>query len=35
MKPDSWLWGIGLIPFCLGVGFLLLWSFERKQAPQA
>ncbi len=35
MKPDSWLWGIGLIPFCLGVGFLLLWSFERKQAAQA
>jgi hypothetical protein len=34
MKPGSWLWGIGLIPFCLGLGFLLLWSFERKQAPQ-
>jgi len=32
MRPGSWLWGIGLIPFCLGLGFLVLWSVERKQA---
>lgn len=32
MKPDSWLWGIGLIPFCLGLGFLLLWRVERGAA---
>jgi hypothetical protein len=35
MRPGGWLWAIGLIPFCLGLGFLLLWSFERKQTPQA
>jgi Domain of unknown function (DUF6249) len=34
MKPGAWLWAIGLIPFCLGLGFLLLWSLERKQTPQ-
>lgn len=33
MRPGSWLWGIGLIPFCLGVGLVLLWNFERKQQP--
>lgn len=31
MRPGSWLWAIGLIPFCLGVGLFLLWNFERKQ----
>ena len=31
MRPGSWMWAIGLIPFCLGIGLLLLWSFERKQ----
>ena len=35
MKSGSWLWAIGLIPFCLGIGFLLLWAFERKQPPAA
>ena len=35
MRPGSWLWGIGLIPFCLGMGFLLLWSIERKQASSS
>lgn len=35
MKPDSWLWGIGLVPFCLGLGFVLLWTIERKQQQQA
>lgn len=34
MNPSAWLWAIGLIPFCLGVGFLLLWNFERKQQQQ-
>ncbi|RVT84828.1 DUF6249 domain-containing protein [Inhella crocodyli] len=32
MKPGSWLWGIGLIPFCLGLGFLLLWRIEQSAA---
>lgn len=31
MRPSSWLWAIGLIPVCLGLGFLLLWNIERKQ----
>ena len=31
MRPGSWLWGIGLIPFCLGLGFLVLWAIERGQ----
>jgi hypothetical protein len=34
MHPGGWLWAIGLIPLCLGLGFLLLWSVERKQPPQ-
>lgn len=34
MRPGGWLWAIGLIPFCLGLGFLLLWSFDRKQQQQ-
>ena len=35
MRPGSWLWGIGLVPLCLGMGFLVLWSIERKQPPRA
>ncbi len=31
MMPGAWLWGIGLIPAFLGIGFLLLWNFERTQ----
>ncbi len=31
MRPGSWLWGIGLVPFCLGLGFIVLWAIERKQ----
>jgi hypothetical protein len=31
MQPNRWLWAVGLIPFCLGVGLLLLWVFERRQ----
>lgn len=31
MRPGSWLWGIGLIPACLGFGYLLLWVIERSQ----
>lgn len=31
MRPGSWLWGIGFIPFCLGLGFLVLWLVERGQ----
>jgi len=34
MRPGSWLWSIGLIPFCLGLGLMLLWGFERKQQQQ-
>lgn len=31
IRPGGWLWAIGAIPFCLGIGFLLLWNYERKQ----
>ncbi|WP_374661392.1 DUF6249 domain-containing protein [Inhella sp.] len=33
MKPESWLWAIGLVPACLGLGFIFLWLVERKQQP--
>jgi Domain of unknown function (DUF6249) len=33
MSPGSWLWGIGLVPLCLGLGLVLLWAFVRKQHP--
>ena len=35
MRPESWLWAIGLIPTCLGVGLLLLWWIERRPATSA
>ncbi len=35
MRPGGWLWAIGTIPFCLGIGLLVLWSFERKQLQQS
>lgn len=28
MRPDSWLWSIGLVPLCLGLGYLLIWKLE-------
>jgi membrane protein implicated in regulation of membrane protease activity len=33
MSPGSWLWGIGLLPLCLGLGLVLLWVVVRKQQP--
>ena len=33
MSPGSWLWGIGLVPLCLGLGLVVLWAAERKQPP--
>ncbi|MBB5205681.1 putative membrane protein [Inhella inkyongensis] len=33
MRPGSWLWAIGLVPVCLGLGFLLLWKLEPR-TPQ-
>lgn len=33
MSPGSWLWGIGLVPLCLGLGLVVLWAFVRKQQP--
>jgi Domain of unknown function (DUF6249) len=33
MSPGSWLWGIGLVPLCLGLGLLVLWAVVRKQQP--
>ena len=31
MRPGSWLWGIGLVPLCLGLALLAVWSYEKKQ----
>lgn len=33
MMPGSWLWSIGLLPLCLGLGLALYWAVERKQQP--
>jgi hypothetical protein len=33
MTPGSWLWSIGLVPLCLGLGLVLLWAFVRRQQP--
>lgn len=33
MRPGSWLWGIGLVPLCLGLGLVVLWAVVRKQQP--
>jgi hypothetical protein len=33
MSPGSWLWGIGLVPLCLGLGLVVLWAVLRKQQP--
>jgi len=32
MRPNSWLWALGLIPACLGMGLLLLWWVGRPPA---
>lgn len=34
MRPDSWLWSIGLLPLCLGIGLGIYWAVERKQQPR-
>jgi hypothetical protein len=33
MSPGSWLWSIGLVPLCLGLGLGLLWVFVGRQQP--
>jgi Domain of unknown function (DUF6249) len=33
MSPGAWLWSVGLVPLCLGLGLVLLWAFVRKQQP--
>jgi hypothetical protein len=30
LSPDGWIWGTGLIPTFLGVGFLFIWRIESK-----
>jgi hypothetical protein len=31
MHPEeNWLWAIGMIPFIIGVGFLLIWWIESR-----
>ncbi|NCT82198.1 MAG: hypothetical protein GXC94_03580 [Comamonadaceae bacterium] len=34
MMPGAWLWSIGLLPLCVGVGLALYWLVERKQPLQ-
>jgi hypothetical protein len=32
MHPDeNWLWAVGMIPFMIGVGFLLIWWIESRK----
>jgi hypothetical protein len=33
MSPGAWLWAIGLVPLCLGLGLVVLWAIVRKQQP--
>jgi hypothetical protein len=33
LSPGSWLWAIGLVPLCLGLGLLVLWAVVRQQQP--
>ena len=34
VKPGSWLWAIGLLPLCLGLGLVLIWWVVRQpQTP--
>jgi hypothetical protein len=35
ISPGSWLWGIGLVPLCLGLGLGLTWAVLRKQPSGA
>jgi hypothetical protein len=30
INPGGWLWSIGLIPLCLGLGLALVWVMTRK-----
>lgn len=32
MSPQSWLWGLGLLPLGLGLCLLGLWAYLRRQA---
>ncbi len=31
ISPGSWLWSVGLIPLCVGLGLGLVWAVTRKQ----
>lgn len=32
MHPEeNWLWAVGMIPFMIGVGFLLIWWIESRK----
>jgi len=33
MMPGYWLWSIGLLPLCMGLGLVVYWAVERKQQP--
>ncbi len=33
MQPNDWLWAIGMIPLCLGLGYLVLWKLESPRTP--
>ena len=32
LQPDGWLWGAGLIPLFLGIGFLVIHQIEKPRA---
>jgi len=33
MSPGAWLWAIGLLPLCFGLGLGVYWAAERKRQP--
>jgi hypothetical protein len=34
INPASWLWSIGLVPLCLGLGLGVVWAISRQQKPE-
>ncbi len=34
MSPGNWLWAIGLLPLCVGLGLTVYWAVERHQPAQ-
>jgi hypothetical protein len=34
LSPTAeWMWAIGVIPFIIGIGFLIIWRIELQKKP--